>query len=204
MQRNNPFFGPIAATDIAMEIHAVPDSPGVYLWRRVLSIEDNAYIDPSVFMSWITTAISRQYFGSVDMVVKTSTTRSAVTIRDNFVRVNRLEIGGAELKPSHCETLKAISENAQARRLVIDLLAQAAALFGPVIYVGQAKSLRERVAEHLSGRTALLKRLQDNDMSATDIALHYLILPDSDDKERCAVEACITNLSVSPLVMREG
>jgi hypothetical protein len=182
------------------------DAPGIYIWRRIWPSKPRVAQDSNKFIKWIIGGVSPIYkSGRVD--VKKSDLKNKVTIRPKFLSIENLVIGGGKIRDKYQEKLKEMKF--EERKVFYNCIKGAGNQFGPVLYVGEASILRNRINDHLNKTSGFSERLSELGLDISqDVGCSYFILPkeykDDEHKRRLILEEILTYGLSTPLTMKPG
>ena len=194
------FQGPFSTVRLEADAaEEIPATAGVYIWRRVFSspeLEGRSLDEISKLLA-TQACLPVAVFDST----RVASSGSSTTVRSNYLLMSRVSVGAgavddADLRPS----------SAQEATWLSDVASTAVThLFGPVLYVGQSKDLRQRIQQHLSGASGLRRRLTDCGLTFKDVALYFYETPSEVSGEaRRRLEVLLTHLTGAPLTRRPG
>ena len=174
----------------------LPSGPGIYIWRRQFKASPAAKSSPHAFRTWIK---------------KTLTTPIAVIKRreiSHYASFEGLQLGGQALSLEKDRTLSRVSEADKGRKFVAGFV-ESLEQFAPVIYVGEAVSILDRVRTHLKGDSDLRGVVETElGLRFGDLTLFYCEVPVGDEENMKAVrtflETLATKLTLAPCVRRIG
>jgi hypothetical protein len=200
IRMKGPYRGSELVSDI---IDNLPIEGGVYIWRRSLRADPQAAVNGDYFLSWIAKALTVPYVRSRDLKLGTVQEHGCVTIRNDLVNIDLFEVGGGKLTENKKESIASIDTPSKRSALMV-FLEDTLKNFGPVLYVGQADSLRSRLNSHISENSTLRKRLEEINLNFEDTTVSLFVMNGASESERINLEYILTLLLVSPLTMRAG
>jgi hypothetical protein len=200
----NKFKGPFRGNDLTKElVNTFPNTGGVYLWRRVTLPDPTAILNSDQFKKWIDKSISIPFFRSKNICLTDVTKINGLSVRNNFINFSSIEIGGGEITTKKNDDLEAMTTTHE-RSILMDMIDKASVQFGPVLYVGEAVSIRKRVFQHILEKSPFRCRLQEHGSDINETALNFISLPNASENERQVIEQILTYLFISPLSFRAG
>lgn len=176
----------------------VPDEPGLYLWRRSVATAHAAYND-TIAEQLIRRHVESPLANFSTLRLSAQADTGATEIRSHYITIERLGVGAASVSEQ-----KLLPEDHAARTKMLELIARISIAFGPVVYVGETKSLRARVLQHLSQRSGLADRMIDCGMQMQDLCLFFITLGDSTKADRQKLEKLATHVTGAPLTRKAG
>ncbi len=194
------FRGPYSTARLeADSAEEIPATSGVYIWRRI-------FVPPEIegrSLDELGKAFAAQACLPVAVFDSTrvAPSGSSTTVRSNYLLMQRVSVGAGAvdddvLRPASTQEASWLSEVASS-----GMTQQ----FGPVLYVGQSKDLRQRTQQHLSGASGLRRRLTDCGLTFKDVVLYfYETPPETSDEARLRLEVLLTHLMGAPLTRRPG
>lgn len=180
------------------------NTPGVYLWRKVLRDDDSCIFSPEDFTKWILSGIGSPLFKTSRLRVESDKAEGRLTVRANFLSLQQLEVGGGELPDEKRNNLMKLAEFPEGASDLYSFFHSATHSFGPILYVGESDDLLGRFRQHLSEDSPLRTRLAELELDVPDTALFYCKLPGITKPERQLLESALTHLLVAPLTYRAG
>ncbi len=193
-----PFRG-----DNLCEDYDLPQESGVYMWRRALPASPEAVFDPNNFEKWLGAALAVPYVSAKDLTLTSRKDSDGLSMRNDFFRISGLEIGGERLSEKKKLDLGQL-DTIKKRTSLMNFLETIMSNMGPVLYVGQAVGIGDRMEQHTSSNSLLQKRLADLGLSLADTAVIVFLMKGSNNYERTLLEQILTYLLISPLSMRAG
>ena len=141
----------------------VPESPGIYLWRRNFNAGTSIVGSKVEFIKWLEKVTSQP-----NAVIDATQITHCVQSAGYFV-------GGGGLTEEKQTSLDRLANNPKFRRMLqryIETLSD----FTPPIYIGEADSLLSRVKNHLSGDTNLQTYVEDKlGLSWKDLTFQFFV-----------------------------
>jgi len=193
-----PFRG-----DNVCECHDLPHGSGVYIWRRALPTSPEVVFDQNNFGKWLETALAVPYISAKDLTLSSQKGSDGLSIRNGFLRINRLEIGGERLSEKKNLDLGQLS-TIKKRTSLMNFLETVMSNMGPVLYVGEADDIRTRMEDHTTSNSPLQKKLDDLGLSLGNTTVTVFLMKCSNKAERTLLEQILTYLLISPLSFRAG
>ena len=194
------FRGPYSTARLDVDsAEELPATPGIYIWRRIFvlpEIDDHSLDEVGKFF-----ADQASHPVAVFNSTRIAAAGGPTTVRSNYLLMQRISVGAGvveaeDLRPDSIQEalwLSGVAASAMREQ------------FGPVLYVGQSKDLRQRIQQHLAGASGLLSRLSDCGLSFKDVALYYYETPEgTSDEARLRLEKLLTHLTGAPLTRRPG
>lgn len=198
------WIGPLSAELLgAGRLARVPSTPGVYLWLRGFQLDPECAVDSTLFSRTVEQLVALPLVRSAHLQLRTAR-RQQVTIRPGLIHFRELTIGGGHLTGSKKTQLEDVATSDHDRLLFFQLLRDTAAYFGPVLYVGQASDLRQRVHAHVTSGTSLLELTDNAGITPAHLLLYCLPLPDLTVASRTLLEHLLTHMLIAPLTRRPG
>jgi hypothetical protein len=188
-------------------MHRIPDQPGLYLWRRSLPPSNDALESETNFLSWLDHALSRPLLHGDNLVLADNNEASADpkrSVRSKFLTIDGLTVGGGHLSDTKSDLAREAAHDISWRRDFYLRLRDTIHTFGPVFYVGEADSLRDRISTHYTGQSTFSARLDLVGLSLSDLSLQYTETPNLTESERTLLEQCLTHILIAPLTIRAG
>lgn len=197
---------PIRAADIDQQVlQQIPKRPGVYIWRRCLARSTEPIESPDALLTWLKSALSQPFVKSRRIsLTDDPTTSTDRYLRPRFVSLDGITIGGGELSSEKLETVKTVAGDVTWRRDFYLHLSRTVDQFGPVLYVGEATSLRDRISTHCTGQSRFATRINRLGLEQSSVSVQYCVTPDLSESERRLLEQCLTHILAAPLTMRAG
>ncbi len=139
----------------------VPDSPGLYLWRRRVIHEPQVASTQEACAKWL--------YG----LASTPTAVLGERPVSHCLKLQGMIIGGGGITADKEETLSVATEKRGMRNHIVDLMASLTR-FMPPIYIGEASNLQTRIKQHLRGETELKSYVEDGlGLSWDDMEIHF-------------------------------
>lgn len=196
-----PFRGDVVENRLLARIKE--KLPCIYLWRRVLPLDDVCLTSFEAFETYLKKSILVSFMKSEGLVLASSRDEGDVTIRADFVRIGGVEIGRGELTSAKIEQLhnfKSLEPRVEAYRFLLD----STAAFGPVVYVGETDCLLSRIRQHCANNSPLRSRFVGLGIELDQAVLYYAPMPGTTKAFRQLYEQVLTHLFVAPLTFRPG
>ena len=171
---------------------------------RGLDLDPECALDPDHFYSAIRDLVSVPFVRFPHLQLTTSTDQRRLSVRPGLVSVDTVTVGGGRLSPAKDSHLRDVAERNADRSYLYRVLRTTIRRFGPILYVGEAGNLRERIDAHLQSKTELLAHAFDLGMTIHDLLLYYLPLPQFDRSTRTLIEQLLTHILVAPLTKETG
>ena len=204
-QSEGKWLGPFTVDGLqAAALRQVPVVEGVYLWVRGLQLDPECAIDPTLFAATIEAMVRLPYIQSNELQLRTIPNARRITIRHRLVNLGDLTVGGGRLSQAKSEHLQRVSAKPDERLTLFRLLTESIGRFGPVLYVGEAQDLRQRIRSHITAGTQLLELARTTGIAQEHLLLYCLPLPNLSEQTRTLVEQVITHILVAPLTRRPG
>ena len=127
-----------------------------------------------------------------------------ISLRDDFVSFSSFRVGGGGLSEAKLTSLDSSFTCSSERQWLYRLIVESVSVFGPVLYVGEASCLQDRLMSHLSGSSPLRSRMETLDASFECVTVSWLALPEVSIETRQLLEQILTLLFVAPLSHRAG
>lgn len=195
---------PIRGDQLSAErIDGLPDLPGLYMWRRAIMLSPECLFKSELFRDWILAAASVPLLKTDELLFAKPDGKMA-SIRPAFARTSQIVIGGGELSRKKLMTLSSIALDSKTRGGLYDLIRETTDTFGPVLYVGEAASLKSRIGEHCKPGSPLQLRLRQHQLTIEDTTLVITPLPAASKEERQLAEQVLTHILVAPYTFRAG
>jgi hypothetical protein len=174
----------------------VPESGGIYLWRRGLIPPPGVSISSIAFREWIEN-LMRIPLAIIDQKGLS-----------HFATLERLRLGGIAINEEKLTILHELSQSDRGRELVIDFLAALSSQL-PALYVGETANFRIRVIEHVTGISGFRDLVHEQyGLTIRDLEYAYYGLPpgssENSKKIRTFLETIGTKLTLSSAVRRIG
>ena len=175
----------------------LPESPGIYMWRRHLRAQRAVIASPAAFQAWVAQILK----------VPLATLRKKEL--SHYAVLEMMSLGGQGLSADKEATLSELAKNPKGRAYVAAFLQSLAASM-PSVYVGEARDLRSRIRDHLNGESGLKSVLsEDFSLAWSELDLWFYELPADDDGQRpkalrTLLETVATRLTLAPCVRRIG
>ena len=178
----------------------VPDSPAIYIWRRILHVPPSALQSSDALLTWLDDAMQAPNAEVHNRRVS------------HFAVLDQLTIRGAGMTQTKKRQFGALTSTYKARDWVAKYV-QSVSRFSPPLYCGETADLSQRTRDHLSGDTDFGKRITKNTVEATwsDLELGFcslatLRIPTEEraTKLRQLLELMTTAFSLSGYVSRRG
>ncbi len=203
--KKNFWIGPFYGSDLDNDYISseFPTIPAVYIWRRIFKNIPESIFNKTNFIELVEKSLIPPFVSISKAKVSRSEASNSEYIRSNFIRFEKIEIGGGRLSIEKSEYLNSL-DTISKRKNIFDELFNSCLNFGPVLYVGETDNLNQRIIDHKNGRSLLLNGLIDLGLHFDEVALSYLPLKVSTQKERKFIESILTILLLAPLTKRIG
>lgn len=171
---------------------ALPDLPGVYMWKRDLRPPKSVIADPVKLIAWC------------DRLSDTAIGQTGVQQLSHFLRIHSVELCGGALPSEKRKTLERLFASQQNRKWFASFLSSLGAET-PALYVGEAESLAARIVDHLTGRSGFGSTIERHErLSWSDLSLRYYTLESSVKAQRTAIEYLASVVTVAGYTSRIG
>jgi len=180
------------------------NTPGLYLWRKVLRDDDSCIYSPEDFVAWVSSGVGSPLFKTSRLRVESDKADGKLSVRANFLSLQQLEVGGGRLPDEKRINLMELAACPEAASDLYSFFHSATHSFGPILYVGESDDLLSRFRQHLSEDSPLRTRLAELELDVPDTVLFYCKLPGTKKTERQLLESALTHLLVAPLTYRAG
>ena len=199
------WIGPVSADYLRNRgLPRVPCTPGVYLWIRGFQLDPECAVNPALFSETVEALLTVPFVRSQRIELRTDERHKRVTIRSGLIRLGELTIGGGQLTAAKRTHLAELATSDRDRLTLFQVLQESVAQFGPVLYVGQASDLRQRVHTHVTSGTDLLDLARTAGIESDHLLLYCLPLPNQPVETRTLVEQLLTHILIAPLTYRPG
>ncbi len=129
---------------------------------------------------------------------------SQQSIRPNFITFDGLEIGSGKYAKSRIEDFVSEFNSINLRQNVYNMFQDAVIQFSPILYIGEAGSIKNRIRDHLQGQSDFKKRLENIGIDYKETVLFYIVKKDKKKRERELLEYYLTHLLIAPMSVRAG
>ena len=171
---------------------------------RGLDLDPECAIDGDRFYAAVRDRVSVPFVRFPHLQLSHSRHRRQLSVRPGLVTADAVTIGGGSLSPAKDSHLREIADHDAHRSYFYHVLRATIRRFGPILYVGEASNLRERIDGHLQSKTELLESAHGLGMTIDDLLLYCLPLPQFDRLTRTLIEQLLTHILVAPLTKRPG
>ena len=171
----------------------VPDASAVYMWKRRLRPPTEARHDGRVLVEWVDEQLDTPQ-GSV---------RSKRL--GTFLTAERIDLRAARLPSSKSEILRRWTSKERNRKWLVNFL-QDLSEHAPALYVGETGNLRNRVRDHLKGRTDFSGAVEVH-FSWSDLDFFYYELGpprEAGTEWRRTIEYVTTGITIGGFTQRPG
>jgi hypothetical protein len=168
----------------------VPDVAGVYAWYRRIVPPDPENASGRQYAEFIAAEIRQPH-----MLSRSASLASVFKMQLS----SRRRLSSAKLEP-----LEHLCENLSFRRLLYELLTSESLLFQQPLYIGKANSLRQRISDHLMGRSPLRQRLARAGVNIEQSVLSYIEVNELPQDTNLMLEEILSRLFYPPFVERMG
>jgi len=176
---------------------------GVYVWRRALPAIPGVVFEQENYEKWLETALAVPYVSAKNLTLLSHKDSDALSIRKDFLRISRLEIGGERLSNKKNLDLGQLN-TVKKRTSFMNFLDKVMSNMGPVLYVGEADDIKTRMEDHATSNSPLQKRLADLGLTLAETTVIVFWMKGSSKDERTLLEQILTYLLISPLSFRAG
>jgi hypothetical protein len=196
---------PVRGDDIEQSLlpRLQQDFACIYLWRRVLPLNDRCFLNQAAFEDYLKKHTSTHFLKSVGMVLGSARDEGEISIRPDFIRIREVQIGGGQITSAKVEELRAL-ENLDARLEAFTFLQRAACQFGPILYLGETECLLTRLRNHVAKGSPLRVRLGELGLDIADTMFYCFGMDGTKKRVRQMYEQLLTHLLVAPLTFRAG
>lgn len=192
--------GPFSAPSLRIDNSAeVPNSPGIYLWRRRLNFDSSSFSSENEIAQWIKEQAELPIAVLPNLSVSRNPQYEGSGVRSQYLVIDRVTIGGGVVPKA---TFSSGPKDRQVE--AIELLAESMKYFGPILYVGESGNLRQRINEHLSGATGFARRIPEIGLTMDDLHVWLVILENYSTEDRVRFEQLMTHLVGAPLTRKAG
>jgi hypothetical protein len=142
----------------------VPKAAGIYVWRLKVAVQLNPQAPPDTFLQTLQQQLERP---------------AGVLPESEFptARLGPISIGGGRITHDKQEFLRSNYGNLSARESIA-MFCQSLDRFSPVIYVGKALDLRDRLQAHFNGQTELKEYITLSlQRDWRDVSVSFMCLP---------------------------
>jgi hypothetical protein len=148
--------------DDGLLFEAVPQAPGIYVWKRHFDTKRAENLPPDDLRAWVQALCAQ------------AAARMPGAVLTHFMRTDGINIGGGDLPIEKLKELTDVSHEPKKRRQLLRFI-ELLSCFTPPLYIGQANDLRRRAKEHLDGNTALYAYVHETlGLTWRDIVFFYL------------------------------
>lgn len=193
--------GPFRPNQLQNGLSSIPEGGGLYLWRRGPPIRSDAFGSPELLLNQIKEASRAMYLAVDGLTPERSNSGLA---RRGFLRLQNLEVGGAEFSPALIDKMQYHFGETSARLAFQKAVNRATSNFGPVLYVGESSFLRNRIEQHLAQGSPLRKRVTRLGLDFDTLTVWCMPTPGMAVEARRALESIITAILVAPATFRAG
>ena len=178
----------------------LPESPAIYLWRRVCHVPPQALRTSEDFLSWL------------DDFVQLPSAEIVGRRLSHFAVLDKMSIRSPGITPTKRHQFHELMRDEGPRRWLMHYL-QVVDAFAPPLYCGETSDLANRAREHIGGETAFGSRIQSQELKDpwSHLQLSFLqikVTYGPKDKRtrqfRELLELITTALSIAGYVSRRG
>lgn len=176
---------------------AVPETPGVYMWKISLRVPYYLQSDPQSFTAWL------------DRLCRMPNGAIGERRLGHSILLRGLEIRGGGLPSEKRNSLLGFLTTHQRRKWMVQLLEELSRSL-PAIYVGETNDLAARAMQHMNGLSDFGAVVHESpDLDWADLDLHYLPIGSGENEERQApfrktLEYVFATLTIAGYTRRPG
>ncbi len=203
--RKDKWVGPIFGKDLLVNYGSkLPPEGGLYLWKKCLIQNPDAIMDETKFKVWLSDCLEIPFIKAHNLKLSKGGKPSQQSIRPNFITFDGLEIGSGKYAKSRIEDFVSEFNSINLRQNVYNMFQDAVIQFSPILYIGEAGSIKNRIRDHLQGQSDFKKRLENIGIDYKETVLFYIVKKDKKKRERELLEYYLTHLLIAPMSVRAG